>query len=91
VRCAATAAAGVGDANGAAAWLERAAADPRALRMFSATSAALSPMPFVRQGLFPWDLVAGQTPVKTALGRIDLALKKVRDSLPSAGSGGLAP
>ena len=87
MRCAAISAAGVLDADGAAFWITRAAADPRALRMWNATSAVLSPMPAIRQAQFPWNGVASNTRFAYAVASMESALVRARGEAAKAFEG----
>ncbi len=78
MRCAATSAAGLRDADGAAAWLTRVAADEHALRMWGATNAVLAPLPSIRQQIFPWGAVARQPVFVRAVASLDAALIRAR-------------
>ena len=78
MRCAAMAAAGILDAEGAASWVGRAAGDPRALLMWNATSAVLSPMPAIRQAQFPWSGVVANTRFAYAVASMESALVRAR-------------
>ncbi|MDO8835657.1 MAG: protein kinase [Vicinamibacterales bacterium] len=83
-RCAATAAAATLDAGEAAYWVGRAAGDARTLRMWHATSAVLSPLPSIRQRLFPWDGVAGDPRFGRAVTNMEAALSRVRGEAAKA-------
>jgi serine/threonine-protein kinase len=83
-RCAATAAAATLDAGEAAHWVGRAAGDARTLRMWNATSAVLSPMPSIRQKLFPWDVVAADARFVRAVADMEAALVRVRGEAAKA-------
>jgi len=77
-RCAALAAAGVGDERQTAFWINRAATDERALRLWLATGAVLSPMSGIRQKIFPWNNVLNATQVGHAVASLESALVRVR-------------
>jgi TolB-like protein len=77
-RCAAMAAAGVGDAGQTAFWLNRAATDERGVRLWLATGAVLSPMSGIRQKTFPWNNVLSATQVGSAVANLESALVRVR-------------
>jgi TolB-like protein len=78
VRCAALAAASMRDADEAAFWVQRAATDPRALRMWGATSAVLSPLPAIRQHLFPWSNLVTSTRFGHAVASLESAVVRAR-------------
>jgi hypothetical protein len=46
--------------------------------MWGATSAVLSPLPAIRQQLFPWSNVATNTRFSSAVARLESALVRVR-------------
>lgn len=77
-RCAAMAAAGVGEARQTAFWINRAASDERALRLWLATSAVLSPVTGIRQKTFPWNNVVKAAEVGRAVSSLESALVRVR-------------
>ncbi len=83
-RCAATAAAATQDAREAAYWLSLAAGDARTLRMWNAASAVLSPLPSIRQHLFPWDAVTGDPRVGGAVTSMESALGRARGEAAKA-------
>jgi TolB-like protein/tetratricopeptide (TPR) repeat protein len=77
-RCAAMAAAGIGDAQQTAVWINRAATDERALRLWLATGAVLSPTSGIRQKTFPWNNVLKAAQVAHAVAGLESALVRVR-------------
>lgn len=77
-RCAATAAASIGDASRAAFWIARAAADERALRLWNATNAVLSPQTGIRQATYPWSNVLSNAAVAYAVASVESALVRAR-------------
>jgi eukaryotic-like serine/threonine-protein kinase len=77
-RCAALAAAAVGDADLAAFWVSKAASSERALKLWSETSAVLGPLPGIRQNVFPWDRVSSDARFKAAVGTLESALVTAR-------------
>jgi tetratricopeptide (TPR) repeat protein len=77
-RCAAMAAASVGDAQQTAFWINRAATDARALRLWLATSAVISPVTGIRQKTFPWNNVLNAVQVGDAAASLESALVRVR-------------
>jgi anti-sigma factor RsiW len=72
------AAAGVGDAPQTAFWINLAATDERALRLWLATGAVLSPMSGIRQKTFPWNNVLNATQVGHAVASLESAMVRVR-------------
>jgi TolB-like protein/Tfp pilus assembly protein PilF len=77
-RCAAMAAAAVGDGDLAASWVSRAASSDRALKLWGETSAVLSPLPAIRQQVFPWDRVSSNAKFTAAVGALESALVAAR-------------
>lgn len=77
-RCAAMAAASIGDAGRAAFWIGRASADERALRLWNATNAVLSPQAAIRQQTYPWSNVIGNAAVSYAVASMESALVRAR-------------
>jgi hypothetical protein len=77
-RCAATAAAAVGDAPRAATWIARAASSDDGVRWWGAGNGVLSVQAGLRQRVFPWAGIAGTPEVARALTRLDAALGSVR-------------
>jgi hypothetical protein len=77
-RCAAMAAAAIGDADGATSWVTKAAADQRSLMLWSQTSAVLSPLPAIRQNVFPWSNVTAHAGFSSAVARLEAALVAAR-------------
>jgi hypothetical protein len=68
----------VGDADLAAFWVSKAASSERALKLWSETSAVLSPLPGIRQGVFPWDRVSSNARFTSAVGKLELAVVAAR-------------
>jgi TolB-like protein len=77
-RCAAMAAAAVGDAPRCATWIARAASSDDGVRWWCATNGVLSGQAGLRQRVLPWAGVAGAPDVVLALSRLDAALGRVR-------------
>ncbi len=77
-RCAALAAAAVGDADLSATWVARAATTERALKLWGQTSAVLSPLPAIRQNVFPWDRVTSSPRFSAAVAGLESALVAAR-------------
>ncbi|MEI6666757.1 MAG: protein kinase [Acidobacteriota bacterium] len=72
-RCAAIAAAGIGDGPQSARWIARAAASDRVLRMWGATNGAMSPRAAFAQGLFPWRNISGHSAVAASAAALEVS------------------
>ncbi|MCX6550169.1 MAG: protein kinase [Acidobacteria bacterium] len=77
-RCAALAAASVNDAPRAATWIARAASSDDGIRMWGSVNGVLSGSAGLRQRIFPWSNVTQDPEMRTAIGRLDTALARVR-------------
>lgn len=77
-RCAAMAAAAVGDPARAAAWIGRAAASDRVLRMWGATNGVMSPRAAIHQRLFPWRNVSANPGVIASVAALDASYARAR-------------
>ena len=77
-RCAAMTAAALGDAARAAAWIARAAASDRVLRMWGATNGVMSPRAAIQQRLFPWRNVTANPGVISSLAALEASYARAR-------------
>ena len=72
------AAAAIGDADGATSWVTKAAADQRSLMLWSQTSAVLSPLPAIRQNVFPWNNVTAHAGFSFCVARLEVGTVAAR-------------
>jgi TolB-like protein len=86
-RCAATAAAALGDASLASSWLRRIAAREASLRWWGASIMGVTGDAAVRLRLYPWHKVAEAAPVKAALADIQRAYRALRPLVSDALAG----
>jgi hypothetical protein len=81
LRCAATSAAALGDANGAAAILDRIAGDQRLLRYWAFEVMGVTGSKTLRRNMFPWTTVHDQPAFVAARERMDGAYAAARQKI----------
>ena len=77
-RCAAMAAAAIGDPSRTALWIGRAAATDEGIRAWAATNGLMSPQAAIHQNLYPWRNVLASPQVAAAVAAMDAGYVRTR-------------